>query len=140
MPTAEPTRVVKERKATTKPKVFVEKKDRPVKLVKQLQNEYVGKTITRKMLDTTVQITIRELIAVTPEVQKMLTKALTKEEAFEFRLPEAPTVTAAPLEILVEDREHPVPHPAPRDTTWYAMASPMVTVVLGFQLKLKARK
>ena len=100
MPNAEPTRAVKEKKVTTKLKAFIEKKDRPIKSVKQLQDDYVGKTITKKMLDTTMQISTRELIAVTPEIQKMLTKALIKEEVFEFKLPEGPTVAAAPIQIV----------------------------------------
>ena len=107
MPNAEPTRVVQERKVTTKPKVFVEKKDRPLKLVKQLQNDYVGKTIIKKMLDTTVQITRREFIAVTPEVQKMFTKVLIKEEVFEFKLSEAPSVAAASVQISRGESEPP---------------------------------
>ena len=85
MPNAEPTRVINTKKVTTKPKVFVEKRDRPAKLIEQFQNEYVGKTIMKKILNITVQTIIRELIAVTSEVQKMLTKAFFSKKCARYQ-------------------------------------------------------
>ena len=106
--------------ATTKKSVERKRYPRVVNVLK----EFVGATtITKRILDLRVSLTVGELLASTPAVEKQLTKALSEDEAVQFYVN-----TLGSAEVL----EAPTPY------SWYSMGSPKAKVRLEDGSKVTA--
>ncbi len=67
------------------PKKTVEKKKHP-RVVNMLKESVGATTITKHILDLGMNLTIGELLTSAPAVEKQLTKAITEDEAVQFRV------------------------------------------------------
>ncbi len=97
----------------SKPKKMVERKKHPW-VVNVLKESVGATTITKRILDLGVNLTVGELLASAPAVEKQLTKAITEDEALQFRV--------NTLESSSVD--------ARNSHSWYSMGSPKARVRL----------
>ena len=67
------------------PRKTVERKKHP-RVVNVLKESVGATTITKRILDLGVNLTVGELLASAPAVEKQLTKAITEDEAVQFRV------------------------------------------------------
>lgn len=70
---------------TGEPKKTVEKKKHPW-VVNILKKFIGGMTITKRILDLKLNLTIGELLVLAPVVKKQCTKAITEEKALQFEV------------------------------------------------------
>lgn len=114
-------------------------KPKSQKLAKILKASYQPNTLSKCLFDQKIIITVKELMATPPEIEKILTKALAEREVAEFQI----------LNFLTEDdakqKEDEVNYPslssalAPsRDTFWFAMDCFTAQVALDRTYKLLA--
>ena len=112
--------VMTDSEPTVKKNVERKKHPRVVGVLK----ETVGATmITKRILDLGVNLTVGELLASAPAVEKQLTKAITEDEAVQFRVN-----TLGSGEILE----------AKKPFSWYSMGSPKAKVRLEDGSKITA--
>ena len=103
------------------PRRTVEKKKHP-RVVNVLKESVGATTITKHILDLGVNLTIGKLLASAPTVEKQLTKAITKDEAVQFR------VKTLESSIVNARNSH----------SWYSMGSPKAKVRLEDGCKIIA--
>lgn len=58
-------------------------KEKPPNLAEVLKGSHEANTLTNRLLNQKLEITIRELLATTPEIERILTKALSEGESCE---------------------------------------------------------
>ena len=106
---------------TGEPKRTIERKKHP-RVVNVLKESVGATTITKRILDLGVNLTVGELLASAPAVEKQLTKAITEDEAVQFRVNtlESSTVNAR------------------NSHSWYSMGSPKAKVRLEDGSKVTA--
>lgn len=109
------------------------------KLTEILEASYQPNTLSKCPFDQKIIITVKELMATTPEIEKILTKALAEKEVAEFQILNFLT------ENDVKQKEDKVNYPslsstsAPsRDTFWFAMGCLTAQVALDKTYKLLA--
>ncbi len=95
----------------TEPKKQVEKK-KHLRVVNVLKKSVGATTITKRILDLGVNLTVGELLASAPAVEKRLTKAISEDEAVQFRVN---TLESNAVE-------------AKKSHSWYSMGSPKAKV------------
>ena len=100
----------------------VEKRKHP-RVVNVLKESVGATTITKRILDLGVSLTVGELLASAPAVEKQLTKAISEDEAVQFRVN-----TLGSAEVLE----------APTSYSWYSMGSPKAKVRLEDGSKVTA--
>ena len=103
------------------PRKTVERKKHP-RVVNVLKESVGATTITKRILDLGVNLTVGELLASAPAVEKQLTKAITEDEAVQFRV--------NTLESSSVD--------ARNSHSWYFMGSPKARVRLEDGSKVTA--
>ena len=103
------------------PRKTVERKKHP-RVVNVLKESVGATTITKRILDLGVNLTVGELLASAPAVEKQLTKAITEDEAVQFRV--------NTLESSSVD--------ARNSHSWYSMGSPKARVRLEDGSKVTA--
>ena len=103
-------------------KKSIERKKHP-RVVNVLKESVGATTITKRILDLGVNLTVGELLASAPAVEKQLTKAISKDEAVQFR------VNALSSTEALE---------ATNPYSWYSMGSPKAKVRLEDGSKVTA--
>ena len=98
----------------------LERKRHP-RVVNVLKESVGATTITKRILDLGVSLTLEELLASAPAVEKQLTKAISEDEAVQFRV------------SLVD-----IDNPAHINNCWYSMGSPKIKVRLEDGSKVTA--
>ena len=117
-------------------------KPKPRKLAEVLKSSYQPNTLSRRLLDQKMEVTVRELVATTPEIERILTKALEEGEVAEFKIMNL-TSTGDDVEQEEDEITYPdlptTPFPSvPRNTSWFAMGCPTAQVALDRSYKLLA--
>ncbi len=105
----------------TEPKKQVERKKRP-RVVNVLKESVSATTITKRILDLRVNLTVGELLASAPAVKKQLTKAISEDEAVQFQVN---TLESNAVE-------------AKKSHSWYSIGSPKAKVGLKDGSKITA--
>ncbi len=105
----------------SEPKKVVERKKHP-RVVNMLKESVSATTITKRILDLGVNLTVGELLASAPAVEKQLTKAIIEDEAIQFRVNTLESST-------VDARKTP---------SWYSIGFPKAKVRLEDSSKIIA--
>lgn len=122
-------RIIKRGDPALKPVV----KEKPRKLAKVLKGSYKRNTLTKRLLNQKIEVTIQELLTTTPEIERVLTKALSEGEVAEFQV-----ASLANVEGITEDLDSVTYPILPQDTSWYAMRCATAKVSLDRQFKMSA--
>lgn len=112
-------------------------KPKSQKLAEILKASYQPNTLSKCLFDQKIIITVKKLMAITPEIEKILTKALAEREVAEFQI----------LNFLAENnakqKEDKVNYPSfssasalSRDTFWFAIGCLTAQVALDRTYKL----